>query len=130
MKILVMALVSVISLPVFSQKINLDEKERSIARAENMEISKQICIQFWTNPDRLKLLMDARIGLDEQCKCTQDSAGYLISDELAAYASHAYYEIRVNGIEKLDPFLKIKLDEHYKLVMASMQGCSNKLLKR
>jgi len=111
-----------------AQTIQLSESERREVRQTNLEIAKQTCIFFWSETSAKKqLLFNLGIALDDQCKCTQDAANYLVSDELAAYASHGLYEIRTNGLDNLSPTLKAKMDEHTKIIMTAMQGCSNKL---
>jgi hypothetical protein len=120
-----------LSFAVQAQSLQLSESERIEVRQTNLEIAKQTCIFFWTDTSsKMQLLFDIGVSLDDQCRCTQDSASYLVSDDLAAYASHALYEIRTNGMENLSPTLEAKLDEHTKIIMTAMQGCTRKLKRQ
>lgn len=113
-----------------AQTLDLSESELREVRKQKLEIAKQSCIIFWTETSKTQILLDAGITLDDQCRCTQDSVSYLVSDDLAAYASHALWEVRKNGIENLNPMLKSKLDEYHSITLTAMKGCSNKLMRR
>lgn len=113
-----------------AQPLDLSDKEKNEVRIENRKIAKQLCISFWTETDgKIKLLNDLGITLDDQCRCTEDSMSYLVSDDLAAYTSHGLYEMRTKGMENVDPMLKGKVDEYFRLNISAMRGCSDKLKK-
>ena len=123
----IFVILSLVTFSTLSQTIKLSEKERQEVRQTNLEIAKRTCIAFFDATEKRQLLFKLGIALDDQCKCTQEAVGYLVSDDLAAYASHALYEVRKNGVENINPTLRDKLEEHNQLVMTAMQGCSNKL---
>lgn len=127
---IILTLLTFFTFTVQSQTVQLTESEKQKVRQSNVDIAKDSCVYFWTKINKTKILTDVGITLDDQCKCTQDTVAYQVSDELAAYVTHAFYEIRENGLDKLNPILKSKIDEHQQIINSAMQGCSKKLMKR
>jgi hypothetical protein len=123
--------VLLLSVSAYPQRLELSDQEKKTARSEARGAAKQFCVSFWTDPpSKVQLLSDLGIALDDQCRCTQESVDFLVSDELAAYATHALHEIRIKGEGKLHPVLDQKLDEFFKASLTAMQGCSAKLKRR
>ncbi len=114
-----------------AQTLELDDQTRQQVRNFNRAYAKQTCISFFTESNsKLQVLSNLGIALADQCRCTEDAASYLVSDELAAYTSHGLYEARTNGWDNLDTSFRSKIAEHTNILMTAMQDCSRKLMNK
>ena len=119
---------------VASETIELDRLDKEIttlARQNNIETSKRMCVDYWTQPNQLKALSKFAT-ISEQCSCVQNEMKYLVTDELANALIKTQIQSQGNStLPRLsDEVIKNTINEWGTHLNSSYRTCSEKFMSR